>query len=129
VDLSKLDGGCSVCEGGIKRAIIESLNATGLVRVWNSPAGRVRARGAWVHLAPEGCPDVVGFALWDGRFVGLEIKDPKGTTDKARAEKQRKYQQIIAAHGGISGQVTSVVEAIDLVRAALTACSGKAGKK
>jgi hypothetical protein len=72
-----------------------------------------------MHLSPVGTPDVCGYTFRGGRFVGIEIKVSGNKTQKDRAEAQRSFQEDIAAHGGISGQVTSVDEAVALVRAAV----------
>jgi hypothetical protein len=72
-----------------------------------------------MHLAPSGTPDVVGFSLSGGRFVGIEIKVAGNKTAKDRAVAQRSFQQEIATAGGISGQVETIAEAIELVRTAL----------
>jgi hypothetical protein len=106
-------------ETALRSAIVYALNATGLVRVFSVTAGRVRVRGGWLHLCPVGTPDVIGFALRSGRFVGIEVKVGGNKTDKVRAEKQRAFQADIAAHGGIAGQVDNVASAISLVRQAL----------
>lgn len=106
-------------EAALKRDVLDAVNATGAVRAWSSPAGIVKVRGAWLHLAPLGCPDIVGFVLRDGRFFGLEIKVPGNKTAKARAEAQHAFQSAIAENGGVVGQVESVEQAVALVRAAV----------
>ena len=59
-----------------------------------------------MHLCPVGTPDVVGFALASGRFVGIEIKVEGNSTKKARAGNgSARFQALIDEHGGISGQV------------------------
>jgi len=111
--------GAPMAETALRAAIVDALNATGLVRVWSVHAGRVRVRGGWMHLSPVGTPDVCGYALRDGRFIGIEIKVPGNRTAKERAEAQREFQRQISTHGGISGQVTSAVEAVALLRNAI----------
>ncbi len=106
-------------ETQLRSAIVEALNATGMVHVWRVHAGGVKVRGGWMNLCPTGTPDVCGYTLRGGRFVGIEIKVPKGKTMKTRAAAQLAAQSHIAAHGGISGQVESVSEAISLVASAL----------
>jgi len=108
-----------MAETALRAAIVDALNATGLVRVWSVHAGRVRVRGGWMHLSPVGTPDVCGYALRDGRFIGIEIKVIGNRTAKERAEAQHDFQQDITKHGGIAGQVTSVTEAVALVSKAL----------
>jgi hypothetical protein len=106
-------------ETALRSAIVDALNATGLVRVWSIHAGRVKVRGGWLHLCPTGTPDVVGYTLRSGRFVGIEIKVSGNRTKKERAEKQHAFQCDIALHGGISGQVETADDAITIIRRAL----------
>ena len=112
-------------ETDIKRATIDALNATGLCLVWSTPSGHIQVRGGWMSLAPEGTPDVTGIAR-DGRFIGIEIKKPGGRTNKARADKQAKFQGHIARLGGISGQVESAAEAVTILLNAITIHNQKA---
>jgi hypothetical protein len=102
-------------ETALKREIVDALNKTGLCRVWSTPSGKVQVRGGWMYLAPEGTPDVCGFAR-DGRFVGIEIKVPKHKTKADRAEKQLAMQHAIRIAGGISAQVESVDQALTILR-------------
>lgn len=102
-------------ETAIKRSVIDAMNATGLCNVWSTPSGKVQVRGGWMSLAPEGTPDICGFAR-DGRFVGIEVKVPKHKTNPKRAEKQKAARDAILAAGGIAGQVISAEEAIHTLR-------------
>jgi hypothetical protein len=104
-------------ETELQRAIVLALEALG-VTVIRTQAGRVPVRRGWLHLAPEGWPDLTGY-LPDGRFLGLEIKVPKGKTDKDRAEKQAAWRARAGAAGCVVGQVDSVAAAVLLVRGAL----------
>ena len=69
--------------------------------------GSVRVRGGFMRLAEPGWPDYVGY-LPDGRFIGIEVKDPNGTTTKARAELQTARRSDINAKGGICIITTGV---------------------
>jgi len=60
-----------------------------------------------------GIPDIIGCV--EGLFVGLEVKQP----GKKPSELQEIELQNIRKAGGIAGVVTSVEEAIKLVRTAL----------
>ena len=70
--------------------------------------GCVKVRGGYMKLAEPGWPDYVGF-LPDGRFIGIEVKDPDGTTNKKRAELQAARLADINSKGGV-GIITSSVE-------------------
>ena len=65
-------------------------------------------RGGMVKLGQPGWPDLIGY-LPDGRFLGIEVKDPDGTTNKARAELQEARRADINDKGGV-GIITSSVE-------------------
>jgi hypothetical protein len=111
----------AMSETALRSAIVVALNASGLVRAWSVHAGRVKVRGGWMYLCPPGTPDVLGYTLRSGRFLGLEIKVPGNKTEKARAEKQAAFQTAIRASGGIAGQVENADEAVALVREAIGA--------
>ena len=68
-------------------------------------------RGGVIKLSEEGWPDYIGY-LPDGRFIGIEIKDPNGTTNKARKAKQTARGSDIMAAGGVYIVLTSVEDAI-----------------
>lgn len=66
-----------------------------------------------IHGSPymSSLPDIIG--CYDGRFVGLEVKRPSnrnGVTPGQQAELDK-----IEEAGGLSGVVTSVEEALDLI--------------
>lgn len=103
-------------EQDIVRSIIEAVNASGLAQVWRCQSGRVRVRRGWMHLAPAGTPDVVGW-MRDGRFLGLEVKKP----GEKPTELQEQRRQEIIADGGVAAVVRSVVETIDVLRSAVRA--------
>lgn len=67
-------------------------------------------RGGVIKLSEEGWPDYIGY-LPDGRFIGIEIKDPNGTTAKARKAKQAARGSDIIAAGGVYLILTSVEDA------------------
>jgi hypothetical protein len=68
-------------------------------------------RGGVIKLSEEGWPDYIGY-LPDGRFIGIEIKDPSGTTAKARKAKQTARGSDIIAAGGVYLVLTSVEDAM-----------------
>lgn len=65
-------------------------------------------RGGMIKLGAPGWPDLIGYAP-DGRFIGIEVKDPAGTTNKARAKLQEDRRADINGKGGI-GILTHSVE-------------------
>lgn len=67
-------------------------------------------RGGIVRLSEEGWPDYIGY-LPDGRFIGIEIKDPNGKTDKERQKKQAARGDDITSAGGVYLVLTSVEDA------------------
>ena len=72
--------------------------------------GKVKVRGGYMNLAKPGWPDYVGI-LPGGKFLGIEIKDPDGTTSKKRAELQAEVGDKIKRMGGTYVQVTNVEDA------------------
>ena len=69
--------------------------------------GCVKVRGGYMKLAEPGWPDYVGF-LPDGRFIGIEVKDPDGTTNKKRFELQKAKRDAINLTGAVAFQTDSV---------------------
>jgi hypothetical protein len=65
-------------------------------------------RGGMVKLGAPGWPDLIGY-LPDGRFLGIEVKDPDGTTNKKRAELQTARREDINSKGGV-GIITTGIE-------------------
>lgn len=97
-------------ETHLKRAIIQAVNASGLARVWNSPAGVARIRRGFVHMAPRGTADVSGHTR-RGRAVYLEVKLPSG---KVSTEQER-FIADARDWGCVASVVRSVDEAIALL--------------
>ena len=80
--------------------------------------GRLRSerRGFWTVIhggayQARGIPDIVG--CYQGRYVGLEVKEPDEQADPLQAHR---IEQIIRA-GGIAGVITSYEEAEALLDA------------
>jgi hypothetical protein len=83
------------------------------IRFWRNQCGLAKGlRGGIVRLGEPGTPDYVGY-LPDGRFFGMEIKDPNGKTSKEREALQNSRLQDIRACGGVAIKVSSVEEAIN----------------
>lgn len=99
-------------ETALAKAIRDALAAIGVV-VWREQSGSVRVRRGYMHLAPEGTPDIVGY-LPGGRMLALEVKLPKGKERPAQTE----WLARAAAAGCCVATVRSVDEAVRFVRAA-----------
>ena len=98
-------------ETDISRGIRETLARLGVI-VWRNQAGTMQ--GGRVHLAPKGTPDLIG-VLPGGRFLGLEVKRP----GQKPTEVQLQWQRDLIAKGAVCAVVTSVQEAVDVVRTAM----------
>lgn len=96
-------------EGDLVRAIIDALTLRGAT-VWRCNSGKVRVRGAYLTLAPEGTPDVIGYTR-HGRFVGIEVKLPKGRVTKEQLD----WHAAARAHGAIAGVAYCVEDALEMV--------------
>lgn len=100
-------------ETDLASQIRDAINGLTLAKVWRENAGAVPTRGGYMHLAPAGTPDIVGY-LPGGRFVALEVKRPKEKERPAQLEFLTRAQQL----GCLVGVVRSVEEALKLVREA-----------
>ena len=77
-------------------------------RVWRNNNGLDRERGVRYGLG-KGSPDLIGIV--DGRFIGLEVKMPRGRV----SPEQAMWVNTILRLGGSAGVVRSVDEALALV--------------
>lgn len=85
------------------------------IRFWRNQCGLAKGfRGGIVRMGEPGTPDYVGY-LSDGRFFGMEIKDPAGKTDSDREKLQNDRLSDIRACGGIAIKVSSVEEAVSIL--------------
>lgn len=96
-------------ETELTRAIIDMLTGLGIV-VWRQQCGSVRVKRGYMHLAPEGTPDICGH-MPDGRALFLEVKMPK---EKPTAE-QEAFLSRAARAGCLVGVVRSVEDAVRVV--------------
>lgn len=104
------ENGPSMSETELRRAILEAVNLCGCV-VWVTASGT--AAGGRRRLAPKGTPDLTGYRIRDGRFIGIEVKLPGG---KLSVEQQT----TITAMGRsncLCGVARSVADAIRIVEA------------
>ena len=109
----------SESETNLYQPIITALAESRLACVWRNQAGSVRAKGGWIHMAPEGTPDLIGFVLYGprkGAFVGLEVKAKRGRETTLQAT----WRTRIVSAGGIAAVVYSPQEAVTLLRRELT---------
>ncbi len=102
----------SKAETELAKAIRDALTALGLV-VWREQCGKVPVKRGYMHLAPEGTPDLVGY-LPGGRLLGLEIKTARGKERPAQTE----WLARAKAAGCCVATVRSVEEAVAFVQAA-----------
>lgn len=63
-------------EGIAKKEITDGLKDMGWL-VIRIQSGQVKVRGAWMHLAPNGTPDVLAFDR-EGVLLWVEVKAGKG---------------------------------------------------
>lgn len=92
----------------LKREILLALNAIPGVRFWNNVVGFDDITKTHYGLA-KGSADLIGTA--HGRFVGLEVKTPKGRL----SPDQKLWLEAVNRLGGVGAVVRSVDEAIQIV--------------
>lgn len=63
-------------------------------------------QGGIINLGSSGWPDLCGYTE-TGRFIGIEVKDPEGKTNKKRETEQQTRIKDINDCGGIGITVTS----------------------
>jgi hypothetical protein len=109
-----------VSETDIKRDILAMIAAEfPTVRVTRHQSGIVRAGRYRVHLGEPGWPDIIGY-MPDGRFLGIECKQPKAK--KRRHEPGQHTRGLdITDCGGTYFIARSTDEARDWLRQALEA--------
>jgi hypothetical protein len=104
-------------EQHLTKAIITAVNATGLAFVWRSQAGRVKVRGGYMQLAPDGCPDVIGWMTRGASravFVGIEVKLP----GEQPSPVQKEWHRWMRGYGCVVATAWSVADAIEVVKEA-----------
>lgn len=62
-------------ENELQRDILTHLGKMPGVTAWRCQSGKVKVRGGWMELAPNGTPDIIGF-LDSGQFLAIEVKLP-----------------------------------------------------
>lgn len=65
-------------EQDYQNTLMVALCATGRMRVWRQPAGKIPARrGGMVKAAPLGAADLCGVEFGTGRLLQIECKGPR----------------------------------------------------
>ena len=107
--------------------IRETLDALAKLGVWamRVNSGKVKVRGGWVQLAPDGTADIIGryrdvvqvpcagtgpLGPWRNRgtMFGVEFKIANARTKKSRAEAQAAWGAALVRDGGVyvAGAIT-----------------------
>jgi hypothetical protein len=79
------------------------------IRAWRANAGMFKRGGHWIHGAPEGTPDIVGY-LRDARFLGIECKRERGSIKTGAA--QIEFAADLNACGGV-GIITRTLRDVE----------------
>ena len=61
-------------ENVVKKDILRILEDLG-IKAWPVQSGRVRVAGGYMHLAPRGTSDIIGYMPYTGRILALEAKE------------------------------------------------------
>lgn len=101
-------------ESEIQRDILDYLAKRQVFHYRQNTGAFVDSKNHFYRFGSKGSPDIV--CIIGGRYVGLEVKTPKGKLSPDQAEFHR---QIIKA-GGIVFTVRSLDEAIEAVEDALS---------
>ena len=99
----------------VVRPMLDALRAAGIF-AWRQQSGLVKVRGAWMHLAPEGTPDIVGY-LDGGRMLAVECKLGKGPTRDA----QTRWAAAARARGVLVLECRDAAQVVPTVQALLLA--------
>ena len=67
-------------EHDIQKQILDYLHFVGIT-AWRNNSGQAGG----VSFGKKGLPDIIGY-YYDGRFLGIEVKQAKGVVTKAQAE-------------------------------------------
>jgi|GEM_PF-3216140 len=77
-------------------------------------------KGGMIKLGEPGWFDYIGY-LPDGRFIGIEVKDPDGTTQKKREALQAKRREDANNKNAVGIKTDSVEDCRAKIQAALGA--------
>lgn len=93
-------------ETDIQAAILDYLRLKGHF-FWRNNSGAFKTeRGGFYRVGTPGAPDIIGCV--DGKFVGLEVKTPKGKL----SEDQQEFARGLRTAGGAYHLVRSIDDVI-----------------
>ena len=100
----------------LTRTIIEAITRSRRACVWRQQSGVVAVRRGWMHLAPEGSSDIVGYMLdGSGRHVAIEVKGASAHGRRGASDEQQSALEAARSAGCVVGVATSVDEALAIV--------------
>ena len=102
----------STPESKVKDEVVEYLNKTGAF-YRRMQSGKVKVRGGFMQLAPEGTADFL--VCTSAATYWLELKAPKGTTAASRKQAQAAFAEEVRA----LGHHYAICESLGDVRAVL----------
>ena len=79
-------------ERAVQRAILIWLKANGCLVAVTDAGAAYRAGAFFGDAIPAGWPDITGL-LPDGRFIGIEVKAPKGRQSEAQQHIEREIRR------------------------------------
>lgn len=91
-------------ENIVKNGVLKVLKLFG-VEAWLVQSGLVKVRGGYMHLAPNGTSDIVGYLPYTGRILAVEAKE--------KGKQPRKDQIDFLARVGNAGGVGLVVDDVE----------------
>jgi hypothetical protein len=103
-----------VKESTLQRDIRLCLGQKDDLIVWRNNVGAMpNEQGQYVHfgVGGEGASDLLGIIVGPGRWFCVEIKTPRGRTNKRRRALQAAFRNLINKAGGYAVEVRSVEEA------------------
>lgn len=103
----------STPEGIVKSAMLDYLNISGH-RFFRMNSGRVKVRGGWMHLAPEGCADFL-ICLSRCPPAWCEVKCEGQTTTAKRKAAQAAFADDMKALGHAHRICNSVAELVSFL--------------
>jgi hypothetical protein len=99
-------------EAGIQAQILLAIGRMPELMIWRQNVGKFRLdTGRVISFGVAGCPDIIG--CYKGRFVGIEVKTPKGR----QSDQQINFQAAVERAGGIYILARSVDDAVSALGA------------
>lgn len=99
-------------EGQIQDDIRLALGGISGLVLWRNMCGQSEIRGRFVRfgVGNPGGADLIG--LYNGRFVGVEVKAPKGRL----SDEQKRWGDLVTRNGGVYVVLRSAEEAVAWAR-------------